>query len=196
MFSEHSKRSAPLPQTGLTIPEKKRMKTYFISDTHFGHHNIIEFCNRPFASVLEMNQTMIDNWNKTVGVDDTIIHGGDFALGATFDVQQHICNLLNGHKILIRGNHDGSKSRMERIGFHEVYDYYFSFEHDLLVFHNPDSVPPTILELRDKCKYFFYGHIHERYVEKEGMFNICAEALGYTPRTLEEVIEIEQKRKP
>lgn len=43
-------------------------KVYFTSDTHFNHANIIGFCSRPFKNVNEMNETLIANWNRVVGV--------------------------------------------------------------------------------------------------------------------------------
>ena len=52
--------------------------TFFTSDTHFNHANIIRFCNRPFIDVAQMNETLIANWNKVVGEDDTVFHLGDF----------------------------------------------------------------------------------------------------------------------
>jgi calcineurin-like phosphoesterase family protein len=51
---------------------------FFTSDTHFYHTNIIKYCNRPFSSVEEMNQKLIENWNNTISEHDTIFHLGDF----------------------------------------------------------------------------------------------------------------------
>jgi len=54
------------------------MSTFAISDPHFGHGNIIRFCNRPFSSVETMDQALMDNWNNVVGDYDTVIMNGDF----------------------------------------------------------------------------------------------------------------------
>ena len=47
-------------------------KVFFTSDTHFYHGNIIHFCNRPFKDVEMMNETIISNWNNTIGQDDIV----------------------------------------------------------------------------------------------------------------------------
>jgi calcineurin-like phosphoesterase family protein len=47
-------------------------KIFFTADQHFGHKNIIKYCNRPFSSVEEMNKVMIDRWNEIVGKEDTV----------------------------------------------------------------------------------------------------------------------------
>ena len=77
---------------------------FFTSDTHFGHSKIIDYCKRPFSSIEEHDKTLIQNWNNTVGQDDTVFHLGDFAYGNS----QFIANIikqLNGNIILIKGNH-------------------------------------------------------------------------------------------
>ena len=80
-------------------------KVFFTSDTHFGHENIIKWCNRPYSSVQEMNEALIENWNSTIGPEDTIFHLGDFAFGGS-GLWKDVASKLNGKKHLIVGNHD------------------------------------------------------------------------------------------
>lgn len=82
------------------------------SDTHFNHANIIKYCNRPFSSVEEMNETMIANWNKVVPQGDTVYHLGDFALGDKSLIPDFI-KRLNGHINFIMGNHDNLNLMMK-----------------------------------------------------------------------------------
>ena len=94
-------------------------KVFFTSDTHFGHKNIIKYCNRPFSDVDEMNKALIDNWNKVVSEGDIVFHLGDFAFGG-FPLWESIRSRLNGSIYLIRGNHDfkqnlQNKERLERM---------------------------------------------------------------------------------
>lgn len=81
------------------------MNEWFTSDTHFGHHNIIEYCKRPFASVEEMNRAMIERWNSVVGPADLVYHLGDFALGPKV-LWEGYRNALNGRIMFFTGNHD------------------------------------------------------------------------------------------
>jgi calcineurin-like phosphoesterase family protein len=77
-------------------------KTYFTADPHFGHDAIRCFCNRPFATVEEMDEALIKNWNDTVQSGSTVYIIGDFAYKNHADYLKR----LNGKKILIEGNHD------------------------------------------------------------------------------------------
>ena len=77
---------------------------YIISDFHFGHYNIIKYCNRPFNSVKEMSDTIIKNWNSTITKNDDIFFLGDFAMNLKY---LFFLNQLNFRKIFwILGNHD------------------------------------------------------------------------------------------
>lgn len=78
---------------------------FFTADTHFGHKNIIDYCKRPFRDVEEMNETLIDNWNGTVGKNDIVFHLGDFGMGDAVEWNR-ILERLNGRIYLVAGNHD------------------------------------------------------------------------------------------
>jgi len=80
------------------------MKTFFTSDSHYGHANIIKYCNRPFASVEEMDNTLIHNWNAVVRPEDTVYHLGDFAVGG--GPAAPYLRRLNGTIYFCLGNHD------------------------------------------------------------------------------------------
>lgn len=83
-------------------------KVFFTSDSHFSHFNVAKLCNRPYSSRSEMNQCLIDNWNKVVPEDGIVIHCGDFMLPHKIgfkEYSKHI-NKLNGTIYLTRGNHD------------------------------------------------------------------------------------------
>lgn len=83
--------------------------TWLVSDTHFYHKNIIKYCNRPFSTVEEMNQAIIDNWNSVVKEGDTVFHLGDMGFCGTQNLVS-IFSQLNGEIYLIRGNHDSDKA--------------------------------------------------------------------------------------
>jgi len=77
--------------------------TWITSDAHFGHERILEYCNRPFSSVDEMDDELIARWNAVVKSSDTIYHLGDFTLKKYAD---EYLDRLNGKILLIPGSHD------------------------------------------------------------------------------------------
>lgn len=79
---------------------------FFTADCHFGHANIINYCNRPFADVDTMNETMRRNWNQTVSIDDTVYCVGDFSYKWSMQNVAETIDGLHGNKIFIIGNHD------------------------------------------------------------------------------------------
>lgn len=98
---------------------------YFTSDLHFGHAKAIRYCKRPFASLEEMDRSLIDNWNSVVSKEDTVYVVGDFSFYNKAKTKA-IVEQLNGTKVLILGNHDNhSRSWYTDIGFNIVYDQQF-----------------------------------------------------------------------
>lgn len=87
----------------IKIPNNKRV--WVTSDLHFGHNNIIKYCDRPFQNVLQMDTTLIDNWNNLVTDDDIVINAGDFAFCNDKRVIE-ILSSLNGTQYFVYGNHD------------------------------------------------------------------------------------------
>lgn len=85
------------------------MSVFFTADTHFGHGNVIGFCDRPFTSVEHMDRAMVEIWNAAVRPRDEVWHLGDFGFGrkATDDRMRRIFDALHGTKNLVCGNHDG-----------------------------------------------------------------------------------------
>ena len=79
---------------------------HFVADEHYNHERIIEYCNRPFASVEEMNETLIANHNRVVTPQDTTVHIGDYGFFRTFGEADNVTRRLHGQHIFVKGSHD------------------------------------------------------------------------------------------
>ena len=96
--------------------------TYYTSDLHFGHENILRLCNRPFASVEEMDEALIERWNKKVHKNDVVYMLGDIIWKKSL-LEQYM-KRLKGIKILITGNHDTwAKDKATYANFEKVMSY-------------------------------------------------------------------------
>ncbi len=136
---------------------------YYVSDLHFGHASILKLCGRPFASVEQMDETLIRNWNERVKGNDVVYILGDI----TYDKSKapHYLSRLKGKKILVRGNHDAAWDEGADAYFKGVYDHLeiFADGHPLTLSHYP------MLEWRGSRKlgskklgYHLFGHIHNK----------------------------------
>lgn len=146
---------------------------FFIADTHFGHKNIIRYENRPFQSVEEMDTELIKRWNQIVSTDDTVYHLGDFALTTSSRIAE-IVPQLNGHKILIKGNHDRNHSSdwWRSVGFCEASDYPIILDDFICLGHEPianevytdqiDTIhkPPAHFNEVSSFVFLYDGHVH------------------------------------
>lgn len=163
---------------------------WVISDTHFNHDNILTFISgvdgvskvRPgFSDVEEMNETLIENWNKVVKPEDKIYHLGD--LGMKEKLLGPILDRLNGQKRLILGNHDGFKMAF--------YSKYFK---KIMESRNMDGVlmthrPVFLGEHEAHLKVNLHGHIHEQNLKNPRYMNVSVEQTNYTPVHFDDVLK-------
>lgn len=158
---------------------------WVISDTHFGHANILTFKNldgspvRPFSSVEEMDETMADRWNSIVRPQDHVYHLGDVAMR-----KEHLATVgrLNGHKRLVRGNHDIFKTKDYLKYFEEIHAVRVL---DRLIF----SHIPIHPESMGRFAANVHGHVHGLPQGTYGpkYYNVSVERTNYSPVSLEEL---------
>jgi calcineurin-like phosphoesterase family protein len=105
------------------------MAVYFTSDPHFGHADVIHYCNRPFANTEEMDHEIISRWNEMVQPEDTIYCLGDWCFAKGFKSIGHAAKAYRQrincqNIILIWGNHDkkGRKDKRFQEQFNGCYD--------------------------------------------------------------------------
>lgn len=160
------------------------METFFIGDTHFGHSDVINFENRPFVDINDMDKSLINNWNTVVSDEDRIFMIGDFSFYAK-EKTKEICLSLKGHKILIKGNHDTNSEELYReCGFESVYSYPIILNEFWIISHEP-------LYLNKNMPYAnIYGHVHANEIYKDASshsFCACVERINYTPMNWQEI---------
>jgi calcineurin-like phosphoesterase family protein len=160
---------------------------YITSDDHFGHSNIIGYCNRPFSSVQEMDEALIGRWNARVSNLDTVYCLGDFAFGSIGVVADYR-KRLNGKIILVKGNHDrhNDSALKLRAGFDEVYKE-LTLELDgfrLLLKHRPHVGKETPYH-----DIMLAGHVHDVWDIKGNIINVGVDVRDFEPKTLCELID-------
>ena len=155
---------------------------WLISDTHFGHKNIIEYCNRPFSSVTEMDWEMVEEWNKEVKPGDHVYHLGDVYMGCSRGYIDNLLSKLNGQKRLILGNHDAGKDQTILKYFEKIYAMRFFSEFGLQLTHMPLH-PSSVKEDYQNV----HGHIHDKEIADARYRCVCVEHTNYTPINIEEV---------
>ena len=165
---------------------------HFTSDTHFGHKNIIKYCNRPFSSVEEMDSTLINNWNSVVKSDDLVYHLGDFA---PFHKNPVIYkNQLNGNIILIKGNHDSQEQNLHTI-FNIIKDIISIqlYDSSIVMCHYPNPRHPDTSKklkiLRESGSLFLFGHCHGTF-KLQNCIDVGVDSHNFFPITLEKILSI------
>lgn len=190
------------------------MTVFFTSDTHFGHKNIIKYCDRPFASVEEMDEAMVERWNEVVGPDDAVYHMGDVAMGKISTTVKHV-ERLNGDKYLISGNHDTCHPCHKKVSSKDFKMYqdvgftvlnhtevivigasetsngrvvrmcHFPYEGDS---HDGDRF--TEWRPQNDGLWIIHGHVHEKWKIKNKQLNVGVDVWDFTPVSMDQVIEL------
>lgn len=156
---------------------------FFTSDTHFGHANIVRYCNRPFDSIEEMDEAIISNWNRVVSKSDTVYHLGDFSFKDPFIYKKR----LNGKIVLIRGNHDHKFKNLQKI-FDSVYDLLSLKLHGYYLVLSHYSM--RVWDRSHYNSYNIYGHSHGRLPEYGKSYDVGVDSNNYTPINFGDLMEI------
>lgn len=187
--------------------EVSKDKIFFTSDTHFFHKNIIKYCTRPYETVKEMNDAIIENWNRVVPEDGVVFHLGDVSLTASPKGIDEILWKLNGKKHLIKGNHEKNALQKEYIRMHwesinditEIYikDEEITYgEQHIVMCH----YPMIVWNGSHRGSWQLFGHVHGG-LSNKGMINHKATQLDvgvdshdYSPISYQQVKEIITKQ--
>lgn len=144
------------------------MSTFLVSDTHWGHQGMVKFLRedgsklRPWETTDEMDEAMIDNWNKVVGPKDKVYHLGDVVIN-----RKALKTLarLNGDKVLIKGNHDIFRLEEYTPYFRDIrgFGHFDGFALTHIPIH-PDSL--------SRWTGNIHGHLHANRVMRESAVTI------------------------
>jgi len=169
---------------------KGRKRAFFTADLHLHHKNIIKYCNRPFDSVKEMNETLVDNWNKKVNDTDIVFYLGDL----TWYKNLHkYLKRLNGKIHFIKGNHE-KEGQIDFFSFEET-NFYNKLilkykERRFLLVHNPEDVP------EDWDEWVIHAHHHNNDTERYPLVNyenktvnVSTEMTDYEPISFKKILE-------
>jgi len=196
------------------------MAIRYISDTHFGHKNIMRYDNRPWANTVNMEHDMIELWNKTVDPNDTVYILGDVVWSNKYEEWVRILKQLNGQKHIVKGNHD----KTEILNLLKEYNFIRNWSHQEVV-QDPGangkaryvvlnhSPMPFFVNMHHDNTYHLYGHVHiswdaqcikhvrkqieDLYLHESRMYNVgcMIRGMDYAPRTLDEIIDIDRKNR-
>ena len=171
-------------QSIFTVVEAERV--WLISDTHFGHKNILRYCKRPFPNTAVMNSMLVDNWCRTVSDSDLVYFLGDLAMCQPISWIEK----LSGKKVWVRGSHDKDIDPTSDIyGVLRVVDSEIISCNGLefLLIHDVRDADVTWKD------WIIRGHIHDNrpFIDpKHYLINVSLEAIGYKPVSLAQVIRI------
>ena len=170
---------------------------FVISDTHFGHSNVLKFEDDDgnlirgahFDSIEEHDEAIIDNWNAVVGHQDIIYHLGDVFMGPKDEFITKF-KRLKGRKRLVLGNQDDAKFFIKNELISKVVMWRMFREEGLLLTHVPVH-NSTLGEGRfgGKPMINIHGHIHQNASPTDRHKCVCVEHTNYAPVNIEDLVK-------
>ncbi len=174
-------------------------KIFFTADHHFGHENIIKFCNRPFKDAKEMNEVLIQRWNEKIKPNDMVYHLGDVALTYKENLAT-ILDQLNGKIHLIVGNHEGAALQNKK-RFQWVKEYYELKVKDSDCANGVQRIMLFHYAMRTwrgagRGNWHLYGHSHGNLSDDPNAlaFDVGVDCHDFYPLSYEEVKEIMSRK--
>lgn len=169
---------------------------WFISDLHFGHENIINYCSRPFRTAAEMDQKMIQQWNLYVQPYDEVYVVGDVVFGGARESEK-VLSQLQGRKHLILGNHDYLHRKVKPF----LKKYFATIESTRSLCIEPVGRAVTLshypLYGHEVPKILIHGHSHNNRPlvttyksTRQLLINVSVENIEYTPISETRISEI------
>jgi calcineurin-like phosphoesterase family protein len=171
------------------------MSIYFISDTHFGHRNVLRHDDRPFSSIKEHDQALVENWNSIVKPSDLVYHLGDVFMGCSPGYAKEILDSLNGQLYLIEGNHDHRYIKKQEIRERFIWTkgiHTLDIKKDKKVVHQIVLCHYALRTWHKKHwgSYHLYGHSHGNLEEGDYLsFDVGVNLHNYHPISLEYVVD-------
>lgn len=149
---------------------------FFTADEHYCHENIIKFCNRPFVSVEEMNQELINRNNEVVRDDDFVIHAGDFCWKSHYDTVKSIQSQLKGNHIFLKGSHDKWMAH----NYHEIWEQNIEGQYVVVCHYQMKAWPRS-----HYGSWQLYGHSHGRSVPLLNQYDVGVDNNNFYPISME-----------
>lgn len=161
---------------------------FFTSDLHFYHDNVIQYSNRPFKDVTEMNEALIANWNSVVKTTDVIYVLGDVALCKP-DLATSIVKRLNGTKHLLFGNHD--KNLRKNSDFLALWASAQDYK-EIKIHKQPIALmhyQMNVWNCSHHGSWHLHGHCHGEGEHITNSLDVGVDVWNYTPVSFDEIKE-------
>lgn len=169
---------------------------FFTADPHYWHQHVIAYCQRPFASLDEMHNTLIYQCNSLVRPSDTLYMLGDVSFGSATQTETVLAR-LHGYKILVRGNHDTqhTDAKWKKLGFCEVLTNHLIRIGDtpMWLSHFPYAGQQHDhrsfdAQLPDDGSVLLHGHVHRAWTHHGRMINVGVDVWDFSPVSEETIL--------